>query len=54
MKKNTSKILIIILFLAGFSLLLYPFIANEWNRSEERRVGKEWLSSGAETSDQRI
>ena len=38
MKKNTSKILIIILFLAGFSLLLYPFIANEWNNYRQKRL----------------
>ena len=38
MKKSTSKILIVILFLAGFSLLLYPFIANEWNTYRQKRL----------------
>ncbi len=38
MKKNTSKILITILFLAGLSLLLYPLIANEWNNYRQKRL----------------
>lgn len=31
MKKHITTILFSILFLAGLSLLLYPFIANQWN-----------------------
>ena len=38
MKKNASKIFIAILFLAGFSLLLYPFVANEWNNYRQKRL----------------
>ena len=38
MKKKTSKILISILFLAGLSLLLYPFIANQWNNYRQKRL----------------
>lgn len=38
MKKITSKLPIIILFLAGLSLLLYPFIANEWNNYRQKRL----------------
>lgn len=38
MKKRSSKILIVILFLAGLSLLLYPFIANQWNNYRQKRL----------------
>ncbi len=38
MKKNTSKILIVVLFLAGLSLLLYPLIANEWNNYRQEKL----------------
>lgn len=32
MKKRITTITVFILFLAGLSLLLYPFISNEWNK----------------------
>ena len=38
MSKKTSKILISILFLAGLSLLLYPFVANEWNNYRQKQL----------------
>lgn len=38
MKKKTSNGLLIILFLAGLSLLLYPFIANEWNTYRQSKL----------------
>ncbi len=38
MKKHLGKILIILLFLAGFSLLLYPFAANQWNNYRQRQL----------------
>ncbi len=38
MKKKTSKILIVILFIAGLSLLLYPFVANQWNNYRQQRL----------------
>ncbi|MCI8506240.1 MAG: class C sortase [Lachnospiraceae bacterium] len=38
MKKHLGKLLIILLFLAGFSLLLYPFVANQWNNYRQRRL----------------
>lgn len=38
MKKRSSKILIAILFLAGLSLLLYPFVANQWNNYRQERL----------------
>lgn len=38
MKKRTTTIIFAIVFLAGLSLLLYPFIANEWNNYRQKRL----------------
>lgn len=38
MKKRTRTILIILIFLAGLSLLLYPFVANEWNTYRQKQL----------------
>ena len=38
MKRKAGKILIVLLFLAGLSLLLYPFVANEWNNYRQKRL----------------
>lgn len=38
MNKKISKIVIGIMFLAGLSLLLYPFISNEWNTYRQERL----------------
>ena len=38
MKKKVTTILIIIIFLAGLSLLLYPFIANQWNNHRQKQL----------------
>ena len=38
MKKYASKIMIVILFIAGLSLLLYPFVANQWNNYRQKRL----------------
>ena len=38
MKKTVSRILIGAIFLAGLSLLLYPFVANEWNTYRQQRL----------------
>ena len=38
MKKTVSRILIGAIFLAGLSLLLYPFAANEWNTYRQQRL----------------
>ena len=38
MNKRTRSILIVIIFLAGLSLLLYPFIANEWNTYRQKQL----------------
>ena len=37
--KNKGKVIgIIILFLAGLSLLLYPFVANQWNNYRQKQL----------------
>lgn len=38
MKKKTNTIFIVMIFLAGLSLLLYPFVANEWNNYRQKRL----------------
>ena len=38
MKKIAYRILIVVIFLAGLSLLLYPFVANEWNTYRQERL----------------
>ncbi|RHV65208.1 MULTISPECIES: class C sortase [Clostridia] len=38
MKKKSSKIVIILIFLAGLSLLLYPFVSNQWNNHRQKQL----------------
>ncbi len=38
MKKKVTTITICIMFLAGLSLLLYPFISNQWNTYRQKRL----------------
>ena len=38
MKSKTSKLMIGIIFLAGLSLLLYPFVANQWNNYRQKQL----------------
>ncbi|MBS6195094.1 MAG: class C sortase [Clostridiales bacterium] len=38
MKKRINIILVGVLFLAGLSLLLYPFISNEWNNYRQSKL----------------
>lgn len=38
MKKKTNKIAIVLIFLLGLSLLLYPLIANQWNGYRQKRL----------------
>lgn len=38
MKKKVSRLIIIIIFLAGLSLLLYPFAANQWNNHRQKEL----------------
>lgn len=37
MKKKQLRIFVVILFIAGLSLLLYPVIANQWNNLEQSK-----------------
>ena len=38
MKKKNLNIKLIVLFLAGLSLLLYPFVSNEWNTYRQSKL----------------
>ncbi len=38
MKKITYRIAVAVIFLAGLSLLLYPFVANKWNTYRQERL----------------
>lgn len=38
MKKKLSNIVIILIFVAGLSLLVYPFVANKWNSYRQDRL----------------
>ena len=38
MKRKANKLIIGIIFLAGLSLLLYPFIANQWNNYRQKQL----------------
>ena len=38
MKKKAGNLVISIIFLAGLSLLLYPFVANQWNNYRQKQV----------------
>lgn len=48
MKKKTSTIIICIIFLAGLSLLLYPFVANQWNNYRQKQLISNYESVIAE------
>lgn len=45
MKKTIRTIIITILFLSGLSLLLYPYIANEWNDYRQSRLISSYVES---------
>ena len=49
MKKKTSTIIFVIIFLAGLSLLLYPFVANQWNNYRQKQL----ISSYEQTVSQK-
>lgn len=49
MKSKTSKLMIGIIFLAGLSLLLYPFVANQWNNYKQKQL----ISSYEQTVSQK-
>ncbi len=38
MKKKMNKVIVVILLIAGLSLLLYPFTANQWNNYRQKKL----------------
>ena len=51
MKKKTTTFLCVIVFLAGLSLLLYPFVANQWNSYRQSRLISNYESTVAEMEE---
>ena len=53
MKKKASNLVICIIFLAGLSLLLYPFVANQWNNYRQKQLisGYEQVVSEKEAAE---
>ena len=49
MKRIAYRILIVVIFLAGLSLLLYPFVANEWNTYRQERLISSYETTVSET-----
>ena len=49
MKKKAGNLVICIIFLAGLSLLLYPFVANQWNNYRQKQL----ISSYEQTVSQK-
>lgn len=53
MKKKAGNLVICIIFLAGLSLLLYPFVANQWNNYRQKQLisGYEQVVSETEAAE---
>ena len=53
MKNKAGNIVISIIFLAGLSLLLYPFVANQWNNYRQKQLlsGYEQVVSEKEAAE---
>lgn len=53
MKKKAGNLVICIIFLAGLSLLLYPFVANQWNNHRQKQLisGYEQVVSEKEAAE---
>ena len=53
MKKKAGNLVIGIIFLAGLSLLLYPFVANQWNNYRQKQLisGYEQVGSDKEAAE---
>ena len=53
MKKKAGNFVICIIFLAGLSLLLYPFVANQWNNYRQKQLisGYEQVVSEKEAAE---
>ena len=54
MKKKAGNLVIGIIFLAGLSLLLYPFVANQWNNYRQKQLisGYEQVVSEKEAAEE--
>ena len=48
MKKKLNIIVVTVLFLAGLSVLLYPFVANQWNTYRQSRLMSSYEEGVAE------
>ena len=53
MKKKAGNLVICIIFLAGLSLLLYPFVSNQWNNYRQKQLlsGYEQVVSDKEAAE---
>lgn len=51
MKKYIPTIMVCILFTAGLSLLLYPFVANQWNTFRQSRLISDYDETVAELDE---
>lgn len=51
MKKGMTTIFVCMLFLAGLSLLLYPFAANEWNTYRQNRLLSSYTEAVAQKAE---
>ena len=51
-KKKTPTILVILLFIAGLALLLYPYIANEWNTYRQSQLISDYEAIIAEKEEE--
>ena len=53
MKEKAGNLVICIIFLAGLSLLLYPFVANQWNNYRQKQLisGYEQVVSEKEAAE---
>ena len=51
MKKKLSNIVIILVFVAGLSLLVYPFVANKWNSYRQERLISNYEKIVSQKSD---
>lgn len=52
MKKKASTIIFVMIFLAGLSLLLYPFVANEWNNYRQKHLISTYESQVSELEEE--
>lgn len=51
MKKKLSNIVIVLIFVAGLSLLVYPFVANKWNSYRQERLISNYEKIVSQKSD---